>query len=173
MGPTSGPRDALRFAHFHKADPIFFPALLAWIWVGIPAGFVPDIITHITQRKPAYLWIVHIHGPVFVGWLALLTVQLTLICTRNVALHRRTGVIGAYWAAALVIIGVITSVIVDRSFFGTRRWDPQFLSVQLADLLLFGILTAFALALRREAPAHKRLMLLGTVALSNAGFARW
>lgn len=173
MAPASGARDTRRFAPFHKADPIFFPALLAWIWVGILAGFVPSIITHITQHKPAYLWIVHVHGPVFVGWLALLTVQLTLIRTRNVALHRRTGMIGAYWAAALVIVGVITAVMVDRSLFGTRRWDPQFFSVQLADLVLFGTLTALALALRREAPAHKRLMLLGTVALSNAGFGRW
>jgi hypothetical protein len=62
---------------------------------------------------------------------------------------------------------------VDRSSFGTRRWNPQFLSVQLGDLVLFAILTAFALALRREGSTHKRLMLLGTVALSNAGFARW
>jgi hypothetical protein len=173
MGPPSKVRDIPRFAPFHKADRIFFPALLAWIWVGILAGFVPAIITHITQHKPGYLWIVHVHSPVFVGWLALLTAQLTLIRIKNVALHRRIGVIGAYWAVALVIIGVITSVMVDRSFFATRRWDPQFFSVQLADLVLFAILTGFALALRREAPAHKRLMLLGTVALSNAGFSRW
>jgi hypothetical protein len=160
MAPAPGPRDTPRFAPFHKADPLFFPALLVWIWIGILAGFVPEIVTHITEHRPAYPWIVHVHGLVFVGWLALLTVQIALIRSRNVGLHRRIGVIGAYWAAALVAVGVVTAVMVDRSSFGTRRWNPQFLSVQLGDLVFFAILTAFALALRREGSTHKRLMLL-------------
>ena len=62
----------------------FSPALLAGYGRN-PSRICPAIIKHITQHKPGYLWIVHVHGPVFVGWLALLTIQLTLIRILNVA----------------------------------------------------------------------------------------
>ena len=107
------------------------------------------------------------------GWLLLLTSQLVLIRSHKVALHRRVGQLGCVWMPLLVVIGLVTSIIVDRSKFGTPGWDPGFFSIQLYDLVLFAALTGIALLMRRNPASHKRLMLLGTVTLSNAGFARW
>jgi len=53
------------------------------------------------------------------------------------------------------------------------HFTPVFVSVQYGDLVLFTILTGSALILRKEPSAHKRLMLLGTLCLVDAGFARW
>jgi len=94
-----------RFAPWHAADAIFFPALLAFLWLGILAGFVPEIVDHIVKRKPPYLWIVHVHAVFFVGWLVLLTMQMSLVRARNLGLHRHLGRMAStccrlcwYWA---------------------------------------------------------------------------
>jgi uncharacterized membrane protein YozB (DUF420 family) len=162
-----------RFAPFHAADAIYFPALLAFLWLGILAGFVPQIIDHIVKQKSPYLWIVHVHAVFFVGWLVLLTVQMSLVRARYTGLHRRLGPIGFYLLPTMLVLGLITSVMVDRSAFGTPNWRPQFLSLQLSDLINFGILAAFALHLRGDSASHKRLMILATTSIVNAGFIRW
>jgi hypothetical protein len=171
--PVATPGGNSSFAPHHKADAIFFPCVLAFIWAGLLFGFVPEIHRHIVQHKPPYLWIVHVHAVVFVGWMVLLTTQLGLVRSHNLALHKRLGRIAFYWGPVLVIVGLVTSVIVDRSRFGTPNWNPQFLSVQWGDLTNFAILLAFALRMRGNSAIHKRLMLLAVTALGNAGFARW
>jgi hypothetical protein len=40
-------------------------------------------------------------------------------------------------------------------------------------MILFGALAGIGLSLRKRAAAHKRLMLLATIALLDAGFGRW
>jgi hypothetical protein len=73
----------------------------------------------------------------------------------------------------MIVLGLVTSVVVDYQLFGTPHGDAPFLSVQLADLLAFAVLAGFAIALRRNPDAHKRLIILATICISNAGFARW
>jgi len=57
--------------------------------------------------------------------------------------------------------------------YGTPDYDPGFLAVMFGDMLLFGILAGAGILLRKDAPAHKRLMLLATVVLTDAGTGRW
>jgi hypothetical protein len=56
---------------------------------------------------------------------------------------------------------------------GTPRSDPAFISTLLVDVLNFASLATAGLLLRRDAAAHKRLMLLATMSLLQAGFIRW
>ena len=49
----------------------------------------------------------------------------------------------------------------------------QFLAVPAFDILLFPAFVALAVVKRRDAQAHKRLMLLASVNLVAAAFARW
>jgi len=58
---------------------------------------------------------------------------------------------------------------VDRSSFANPGSHPQFLAIQLSDLVSFGILVAFALQLRGDSASHKRLMILATTSIANAG----
>lgn len=162
-----------RFAPHHRADRWWFPLLLALLWFGLLRGFVPDMLRHAAEHTRSYLPIVHVHALLFVGWMLLLTTQMTLIRRHQVARHRQLGQLGVVWAPLMVLVGGITSFLVDRSLFGTKEYDPAFLSVQIADLLNFSVLVACALTLRADAATHKRLMMLGAVALANAGFARW
>lgn len=173
LAPHFAPPPGERFAPRHRLDPIMIRSLVAMIWIGILAGFVPDIVGHIRSYGFVYPPIVHLHALAFVGWLLLLTLQVTLVGTGRVALHRRLGVIGMALAPAMVVLGLSVGVIVDRAAFGTKLWNPAFLSIQVGDMLAFAGVVGAAFALRRDAAAHKRLILLSTIYLTDAGFGRF
>lgn len=162
-----------RFAPRARWDRDFFILFVALIWLGILMGFVPEIAAHIRMHKPAYPLVVHIHAAAFVGWLCLLTTQVALIRGGRVDIHRKLGIFGAVLASTMMVLGLATSVIVDRRHFGTPDNDPQFLAIQLADLLNFGVMAGAAIAWRKISSAHKRLILLATIFIANAGFSRW
>lgn len=169
--PQTG-RASPQLADYRRWDRNFFLLMVALIWLGILMGFVPDIIhrVHIHRPFPAVVWF---HGAVFVGWLSLLTIQVLLIRSRRVDLHRELGMAGIALYGAMVVLGVVTSVVVDYELFGTPHGDPPFLSIQLADMLAFTGLGGFAIALRKSPEAHKRLMIMATICIADAGFGRW
>lgn len=169
-GGSSGGRD---FAPFHKADRGFFLAMTALIWLGILGGFGSDIVRHINAHEAAYPLIVHVHAAAFVGWLALFTVQVGLIRAGQSALHRRLGLFAIALAAAMIVLGPATAVVVDARKYVATHEAPTFISVQLNDIVVFTLLTGSALLFRRTPAIHKRLMLLSLVQISDAGFARW
>jgi hypothetical protein len=140
------------------------------IWLGVLAGFGTDIATHLSRSYPL---IVHVHAVAMVSWLGLFTAQVLLVRTGRTAWHRRLGLIAPWLAAAMLVLGPATAIFMDRLAFETKGASPNFLAVQLSDMLAFATLTAAALLLRGNSAAHKRLMLLGTLYISDAGFARW
>jgi hypothetical protein len=142
---------------------------VALIWLGILMGFVPEMI----QREPHFPMMVHLHGLIFVSWLLLLTTQVLLIRGGNVALHKTLGITGAMLAGIMIVAGPVTAVVADYNHFGTKDYDPAFLSIQWGDIVAFAPLAMAALLLRENASAHKRLILLATIFISDAGFARW
>lgn len=161
------------FAPQHPWDRFAIPAMVALIWLGILMGFVPEVIAKAEKHELSYPVAVHIHAAAFVGWLVFLTAQVALVRRRNLALHRRLGVFGAGLAAVMVVLGLWVSYVVDNADFGTPKWDPAFLSVQLLDMIGFGVLVAAGVLFRRDAAAHKRLMLLATLCIVDAGYSRW
>jgi hypothetical protein len=167
------PSGARPFAPYHRWDRNFFLALVAFIWLGILMGFVPEMLAHARLHQPAYPLIVHVHAAVFVGWLILLTVQTLLIRRRHVGLHRRLGVLGAALAAVMVVVGPATAIVMQRVHFGTTESDPPFVAIQFTDIIAFAGLAAAAILWRHHSAAHKRLILLATLYISDAGFARW
>jgi hypothetical protein len=141
--------------------------------LGILAGFVPEIVRHVASNDPAFPIIIHVHGVVFVSWLLLLTLQVLLIRNHQLKVHRRIGVAGPVLAGTMVIVGLLTSLTMDRIELTGPQSNPQFLSVQLLDLTEFGILAFAAYTARKLPAAHKRLIILATLSIADAGFARW
>jgi hypothetical protein len=170
---AGAPRRATPFAPYHKEDRNFFLALVLAIWLGIAMGFGGEIAEHIRSHAPAYPWIVHVHGVAFVGWLVLLTTQVLLIRFKRPQIHYRLGTGMMALAAFMVVIGPATAIYMQRLQFGTKDSDPAFLAVQLTDIIAFASFVVAGFALRNTSSAHKRLMLLSTLYISDAGFARW
>jgi hypothetical protein len=136
-------------------------------------GFVPDVIHKFRKQGFSYPLAVHIHAAVYVSWLIFLTVQTVLIGRGRVVLHRRLGMFGAGLAVLVVLMGLVATYVVENRMLGTPRADPAFISTLLVDVLNFATLVAAALVLRSDGAAHKRLMLLATMSLLQAGFIRW
>jgi hypothetical protein len=161
------------FAIRHPWDRNFFALYVVLIWAPILAGFVPEIVRHYAEGAPPQPWMVRLHGAAFVGWLLLLTTQVLLIRNRKFRLHRRIGVAGAALAVLMVLLGLAASFVTQNRDLGTPKADPGFLSVQLIDMIEFGGLVASAIIARNQPAAHKRLILLATLSLVDAGFARF
>lgn len=159
------------FAPYRKWDRDFFLLYVLLIWLGILMGFVPEIVQHVRKHQPFPL-IVHLHAIAFVGWLALLTSQVLLIRARRPDRHRQFGIAGMVLAAIMIVLGPATALYMQRVHFGTAQSDVPFLAIQLTDILAFAGLAGAAFALRGDPPAHKRLILLATLYISDAGFAR-
>lgn len=161
------------FAPYHRWDHNFFLGMVALIWFVILMGFVPAIWTHFAKHRPAYPAAVHIHAAAMVAWLMLLTIQVLLIRARRTDLHRKLGVVGIVLACLIPFLGVAAAIVVDRIQMTTAHPDPGFFSIQLLDMIGFTGAAAAAILLRGEPAAHKRLILLATLACVDAGFARW
>jgi uncharacterized membrane protein YozB (DUF420 family) len=117
-----------------------------------------------------------LHGVVFTAWFVLLPVQALLIARRQPQVHRVLGAAGAVLALAMVIVGVHGAAIAaarPEGFVGLPIPGWQFMIVPITDMLLFTAFVTLAVAKRRDAQAHKRWMLLASVAIITAACARW
>ena len=113
--------------------------------------------------------IVLLHGAVFGGWLALFVAQAALVATGRTAVHRRLGLAAAVLAPTMLVVGASTAVAAARRGYPFDG-DPLGMLVHpLGDLVSFAVLVGAGLWQRRRPDVHKRLLLLGTVAvLMNA-----
>lgn len=166
------PRPRKPFAGDHPADRNFFLTYVLLIWLAVLAGFVPDVIRHLRTHAAPYPIIVHVHAVVSVGWLALLTGQTLLIRDRNIRLHRKIGAAGAVLAVFVLFVGCWAAIEVASLALGTTKSRPQFLAIEFCNMIGFAALAAAAISARRQASAHKRLILLATLSLTPAAFNR-
>jgi hypothetical protein len=151
-------------------------AIFAAMYVGFARSFFlrpwfPEVVP-LTPKEPFF----YFHGAVFTTWFVLLVLQPALVGMRRVDLHRIVGQFAAAVAAALVVVGVTGAIMAARrpeGFLGVPIPPAQFLIVPLTDMLLFALIIGAAFAKRRDAQAHKRLMLVGSICLLDAAFARW
>lgn len=118
-------------------------------------------------------WFVHLHAFSQMGWLGFYALQNWLVVDGNISLHRRLGVFGAFYGAWLVVCGMglsVYNIIADR---GDGMFSPaQGLALNGATMAAFSVLFAGAIARRKQADWHKRLMLGALAALSLPSFGR-
>ena len=82
------------------------------------------------------------------------------------------GIAGVILAVLVLIFGILTALITENVKFGTQYSNPAFVAVMLGDMLVFAGLATSGLFLRKNPTAHKRLMLVSTLILTDAGFGR-
>jgi hypothetical protein len=119
---------------------------------------------------------VHLHGIMYFAWMLLFILQPVLVRNGNTKLHKKIGVAGFILAGAMVIVGVTTAVTGARLNSPTLAvgglTPQQFLIVPLTDMLLFVIYLGLSVGSLKNHEAHKRLMVLATLALLPAAFGR-
>jgi hypothetical protein len=155
-----------------RPDDIFFPGMALLILGIVVTGFGRSYFLAGMLRAKLPNALVHVHGAVFVSWIFLLVAQPFLIAGHKVKLHMKLGALSLLMVPSLAILGVLT--LFDFIRRAQLEEGPELLLVgDLEILLLFLILTSWGLLARRDAVSHKRLMILGTMAIMGPAIARW
>lgn len=143
---------------------------LFWIFVGVGFGF--DLHNYL-HEKPAVPTIVHVHAVLTTGWLLIASALVLLVESGNVALHRTLGWFAAGFAGLVIVIAP-WSELSWQALNLTTPGDPppSFLALAFSGIVCMAILLAWGLRLRRNPAAHRRVLMLAIVCISDAGFAR-
>jgi len=157
-----------------RYDHLFFSAMALLILATVFVGFARTYYLAGVFHAPLPSLIVHLHGAAFSCWILLLVTQTSLVSAGRVDIHRRLGIAGFLLACLMVILGVLASTDSLVREAGPPGRDPKFFYIiPLTDMLVFATLVFFAFRARSNPPAHKRLILVATVALMIAAIARW
>jgi hypothetical protein len=158
--------------HKVRSDDIFFPAMALLILGVVVLGFAQSYFFAGMLRAKLPNTLVHIHGALFVSWIFFLVIQTSLVAARKVKWHMTLGLGGVILPPLMLVFGVLT--LFDSIRRNGTGVPPELLLVgDLGELLLFAALTSWALLARRDAASHKRLMILGTMALLGPAIDRW
>src|ERR1700678_1394790 len=157
-----------------RTDDYFFTGMslviLGTVFLGFARSYFLAGVIHAPLPSP----IIHIHAVVFSVWILLLVVQTALGSMGKVGWHRKLGIFGAVLVFLMLVLGVAVAIDSQKRHFAVPGLDsPTTLAIQFAQLAVFGSLVTWGIRLRRDAPAHKRLMLLGTIALMGPAISRW
>jgi hypothetical protein len=168
------PAEARPTATLVRRERRFFAGMAIAMALVCFAGFAPSYYLKAQFGTPQLKPLLHIHGLVFTMWMVLMVVQTSLISAAKVRLHRQLGIAGAVLVVLMVVSGA--AVIYGRGTTITPGIPHEailgFLAIALVALLLFPTLIGAALFFRRNAGAHKRLMLLGTTVFLAAAVHR-
>lgn len=157
-----------------RREHAFYAVMAIAIALTVLAGFARSYYLRLYFATTPLQPLLHLHGLVFTSWIVLYLTQTALVSTNRVQVHRRLGVVGGVLAVVLVLVGIATAVVRAGQGAAPPGGPPPlvFLVVPLTDMVLFTGLIGAGLYFRRQQAVHKRLMLLGTVALLAAPIAR-
>ena len=157
-----------------RRERLFYMGMSAAFLLVVFAGFARTYYLRPYFATPALTPLLHLHGIIFSSWIVLLLMQTALVAANRTSIHRRLGVAGGVLAVLMVAVGTLTAV-VRAKVVEVPPGAPSplaFLTIPLGDMLVFGLLVGAGFYYRRRADAHKRLMLLATIAILPAAMAR-
>ena len=150
-----------------QRDRRFFTGMGIAIAAVVVAGFAPSYFFRPFTAQPPLAPLLHLHGILFSAWVALFVAQTSLVATRRTAIHRRLGLTALALVPAMAVVGLVAAQSAAARGVTPPGGPPPliFLVIPVADIVVFTAFAALGFSLRRHLAAHKRLMLLATIAL--------
>ncbi len=157
-----------------RRERIFYTGMAIAVLITVFAGFSRTWFLRPYFPQPVQLIpLIVVHGILFSSWVALFITQTSLVAAKRTRTHMRLGLAGGVLASLMVIIGTITAIVRANGPSPIPGINPlSFLTIPLGDILVFAILIGAAFYYRKRVDIHKRLMLIGTIALLPAAVAR-
>jgi hypothetical protein len=157
-----------------RYDHYFFSGMALAILLTVFLGFARTYYLAGVFNAPLPSRIIHLHGAVFTCWILLLVTQTSLVAAGRTDIHRRLGIAGFFLACLMVTVGVLAAIDQLAHRVPANGIPAKFFFIiPMSDMLIFGTLVFFAFRARFDSAAHKRLILVATVALMTAPIARW
>lgn len=163
----------------HISERRFFVWMAAAMAAATFAGFARTYYLAGLHDAPTPLltpWI-HVHGGLCTAWIVMLIAQTQLIAIGRREVHKLLGIAGVVVAAATVLTGFYVALHSHRRVHTAATADTLqdpyvFLIFPFSSVTLFAVFVALGFLKRRNADAHKRLMLLATANLIVPALAR-
>ena len=158
-----------------RYDNYFFSGLAFLILITVFVGFARTYFLAGVFHAPLPNLLIHIHGAAFSSWILLLITQTLLVSAGRVDIHRRLGLFGFGLACLMVILGILAaSNSLARGFAPPGSgFDPRtFYAIPIGGMIIFATLIFFAYRARFNPAAHKRLIMIATIALLDAPTGR-
>jgi hypothetical protein len=156
-------------------EPRFY-AGMAWLFVLVAlVGFAPRSAAIVSGKMASPPLVVHLHAAVMMSWVTLLAVQATLSLTGRMDLHRKWGLASLVVAPLVLTALIVVTIVRQNDAFGTPGGPivNNILFLQIRAIVLFPTFFIWAMLTRRtDSQMHKRMMLLATLMLLDAGIAR-
>jgi hypothetical protein len=154
----------------------FYVGLSLLLIATVVTGFWPTYFGTFLRGGATRPLVMHVHGAIFTGWMALLFLQVGLAATGRVSMHRRVGTFGIWYGAAVFTMGCIATFAAPVIHVHAGEWTIDqaggFLILPIGDMILFGGFFGAAVRFRNKPEIHKRLIVAATVALAFAAVAR-
>ena len=147
----------------------WFYASMAVVAMLVSIGSFGPSMIHTGGREGPPTAMMAAHGVIFFVWLVVFLVQSVLVRTGKLALHRRLGFLSTFLAAAMIVLGYLTTIAMARRGFDLSgdlkiRSDPLAgIAFPLLDIFMFAVLFVAAYLYRHRSAVHKRLMLLAVL----------
>ena len=138
-------------------------------------GFAPTYWLPLVRGTLNVPRISHVHAAVFYGWTLLFLVQTWLAANRKFTRHRELGVFGVALATTMCFVGMAAAITSLKQSTADGFGDAvrAFTIVPVSGIVFFAALFTVALLKVKQLETHKRLMLVATVSLLQAGVGRW
>jgi hypothetical protein len=155
------------------AERAFFGGMALLLCVVVFTGFFRTFFGAGFVEAPLPSPILPVHGIVFTAWMLLFVAQAALVCARRVAWHRTLGIAAFCLPPLMVALGVVAAIDALGRKVTIGALDPATsLAIPLWNITAFAIVIFAAWKARRRPDAHKRLVLLATIGLSDAALGR-
>ncbi len=152
-----------------------FYVYMAATCVGIAViGFLPTYWVPMGRGTLDVAPITHFHALFFYGWVLLFLKQTALAASGALPRHRELGVAGVALATGMFFIGLGTAISSIKSLDAAGFGDAAraFSIVSVTAVALFAALFVTAVLNVKRPEIHKRVMLVATVSLLQAGIGR-
>jgi hypothetical protein len=145
----------------------FYVAIAMVAVAAVTIGFSTTYFIPVAGGTFAGPLVAHVHGLLFMAWIAMMLLQPMLVRQRRSGLHRKLGLIALPLAAAMAIsgLGVGTFAVSRDLAAGAGGVAYSQLIGVVAAMTIFVLYVSIAVATRRKPDWHKRMMLLATIAV--------
>jgi hypothetical protein len=158
-----------------RQRPVFYLAMAGIFAVIAFGGFTRTYLLPVVMNRFEGPALIHLHGMLLFGWMALLAWQSGLVRRRRIEAHRAWGLAGISVATGVVFtaIALVIRGLADADAAGNfdRLRLPAI--APLSQIALFAVFVAAAVAAVHRPETHRRLMLLATTNLLPPAVARF
>lgn len=166
--------DAVSRRHFERR---FFLAISILFPIVVLIGFGPTYyLKGLFNSPPIPRFVIHLHGFLMALWVLLFFAQTYFIRSTRIKTHQQLGLLSIALGVAIFFTGLVTAVAAAK--YGSTSSPPgvnpmEFLVVPFFDMFVFAALFGAAIYYRRNAPNHKRLMLVTVINFIPPAIARF